>query len=144
MRTVALGAADERERRAGAAAGVLDDRRPGLDQAVALGALDHREPHSVLHRTGRVAVLELDPDLGAATWDDPMQAHERRVADRAEDAVVRHAFDYRTGSWPGESAGAAATAATVSVASAVQAVSPHSQMNSRSTSSASPFAHGRA
>jgi hypothetical protein len=71
LRAIALRPADERERGAGAAAGVLDDRRPGLEQAVALGALDHREGHPVLHRAGGVAVLELDPDLGALGRDVP-------------------------------------------------------------------------
>jgi hypothetical protein len=87
LRGIALRAADERERRPGAAAGVLDHRRARLEQAVPLGALDHRERHPVLHRAGRVAVLELDPDLGALGRDSP-QPDERGVADRVEDPAI--------------------------------------------------------
>ena len=66
-RWIPLGAADEGEGRAGAAAGVLDDGHPRLEETVPLGALDHRERHPVLHRSGRVQVLELDPHLGAVS-----------------------------------------------------------------------------
>ena len=65
QRAVTLRAADERERGPGAAAGVLDDRVAGRDQPVALGPFDHRQGHPVLHRAGRVRVLELQPELGA-------------------------------------------------------------------------------
>ena len=88
---VALRPADERERGPGAAARVLDDRVAGRDQPVPLGALDHRERHPVLHRAGRVAVLELHPELGAVRRRAPAQPDERRVPDRVEDRA--HAAD---------------------------------------------------
>ena len=85
QRAVALRAADERERRPGAAARVLDHRRLRPDQPVALRALDHRERHPVLHRARRVQVLELHPELRAVLRRQAAQADERRAADRAED-----------------------------------------------------------
>src|SRR5215831_7123465 len=91
---VALRATDERERGPRAAARVLDDRVTFLQQAVALGPLDHRHRHPVLHRAARVAVLELQPQLRAVLRRAACQADERRVADRVED---RHAAS-RTGS----------------------------------------------
>ena len=60
---------DQRERDAGIARGGLDEGLAGLawDQAsVALGRLDERQRHAVLHRSGRIAALELgeDGDVG--------------------------------------------------------------------------------
>ena len=60
---VALDRADERQRRAGAAAGVLDHRLARPQAPGPLGALDHRQRHAVLVRAGRVAALQLDPHL---------------------------------------------------------------------------------
>ena len=59
QRPVALRAADERERRPGAAARVLDDRGAWFEQPVALGALDHRERHAVLDRAARIRCSSL-------------------------------------------------------------------------------------
>src|SRR5215211_6378285 len=89
-RAIALAAADERECRAGAAARVLHDRCPLPQQAVAFRALEHRQRRAVLHRAGRVAVLELHPDLGAALRRDALQSHERRVSDRIENPGCCH------------------------------------------------------
>ena len=44
---------------AGVPAGWLHDRASGLEQAGALGGLDHRQPNAVLHRSARVHCLEL-------------------------------------------------------------------------------------
>jgi hypothetical protein len=85
QRAVPLRAGDERECRTRAAARVLDERVARRDQSVALGALDHRQRHAVLHRAGRVPVLELQPQLRAVRRHAPPQPHERRVPDRVED-----------------------------------------------------------
>src|SRR6185369_11082891 len=79
---VALRAADESERWPGAAARVLDNGRIRLEKPVALGALDHRERHAVLHRAARIQMLQLDPDLDAVRRHEAAQPHEGRVADR--------------------------------------------------------------
>jgi hypothetical protein len=87
---VALRAADERERRACAAAGVLDHGVAGVQQAVAFCTLDHGERHPVLHRPRRVAVLELHPQLGTVRGRAPRQPHERGIPDRSEDVHSLH------------------------------------------------------
>ena len=83
---VPLDRADEGQRAAGAAAGVLDDRLAGCEATGPLCALDHGEGHPVLVRAGRVVRLELDPDLGHPRFHDPAQPDDRRGADRGEDA----------------------------------------------------------
>ena len=91
--SVALGLADECERRAGAAARVLDDGVARGEQPVAFCSLDHRERHPVLHRSARVAVLELQPELRAVRRRAAMHADEWRVPDRLEDRL--HAVTIR-------------------------------------------------
>jgi len=86
---IALEGADIRKRGAGAPTRVLDDRLPRKQAPVSLGALDHRERHAVLVRPGRVVRLELDPDLGHARLHEPLDAHDRRGADRAEHPAPR-------------------------------------------------------
>ena len=87
QRAVALRSTDERKRGPGAPAGVLDDSVAGRDQTVALRTLDHRERHAVLHRPGRILVLELQPKLGPIRGPAPVQANQRRVANRPEDRI---------------------------------------------------------
>ena len=103
---IPLRPADERERRAGTSARVLDDCVAGSEEPVALGTLDHRERHPVLHRPGRVAVLELQPELSAIRRRATAQTHERSVPDRLEnrlhatiipDAAKRAAVDRSEG-----------------------------------------------
>jgi hypothetical protein len=93
LEAVALHAADGRERRPGAAARVLDDGHAGLEQPVPLGPLDHREREPVLHRAGRIRVLQLDPDLAGLGRHHSAQADERRVPDRGENAFARPVHD---------------------------------------------------
>ncbi len=85
--SIPLRATDERDRRTRTAARVLDDCVPGRDQAVTLGAFDHRERHPILHRPGWVAVLQLEPELGTAHGRATPQPHQRRVADRLENRL---------------------------------------------------------
>src|SRR6266542_3662755 len=84
---IPLRAGHERERGPRAAAGVLDDRVPGRDQTVPFRTLDHRERHPILHRSRRVAVLELQPQLGAIRRRAAAQTNKRRVPDRFEDRL---------------------------------------------------------
>ncbi|WP_249295719.1 hypothetical protein [Agrococcus sp. Marseille-Q4369] len=91
---VALDRAHERERRAGAPAGVLDDASAGPQVAAPLGRLDDRPRHAGLVATGRVAALELHEHSRGAGRHDPAQPHEGRAADgverRGEDAALVH------------------------------------------------------
>src|SRR5262249_47977996 len=82
---VALRGADEGERRAGRAAGVLDDGVAGLQATVELGALDDRARHPILEAAGGIFPLELDVDLGGGGGRELAQPHQRRVADGLED-----------------------------------------------------------
>jgi hypothetical protein len=92
---IALRATHERECGTGAPARVLDDGVAGRDQSVSFGALDHRERHPVLHRPRRIAVLELQPHLGAVRGHTVAQADERRVSDRLEDRLHAWMIAYR-------------------------------------------------
>src|SRR6266576_1324712 len=81
---IALHRAYERERDAGAAAGVFDDRHPGFQGAALLRAFDHRERHAILVGTGGIVVLVLDPHVGRTPRHDARQSDEWRVADGSE------------------------------------------------------------
>ena len=84
---ISLRPADERERRTGTSARVLDHRFAGRKQPVPLGTLDHCERHPVLHRPGRVAVLELQPHVGAVGRHAMAETHNRSVPDRFENGL---------------------------------------------------------
>ena len=78
IRLVAARRADQRERDAGVAAGRLDDHGARLDQAVALGGVDHRHPDAVLDRAAWVEYSSL-----AITPPRPRRAGgARRAASR--------------------------------------------------------------
>src|SRR6185295_13756573 len=94
---VALRTADKSERRPGAAAGVLDDRRSRLEECVALGDFDHRERQPILHRARGIQILELHPKLGAVWRRERLQANERCVPNGREDACLGHRFDPNDG-----------------------------------------------
>jgi hypothetical protein len=80
---VALHGRHERERDAGVAAGRLDDHGDArLDQAVALGGLDHREADPVLDAIRGVPALELRDDPRRDAGDDPVQLDQRRAPDQ--------------------------------------------------------------
>ena len=59
---IALERGGDRQAVAGVAAGRLDDRAAGLEQARPLGRLDHRQPDPVLDRAARVEHLQLGQD----------------------------------------------------------------------------------
>jgi hypothetical protein len=91
---VAAGGGDEGQRDAGIARGRLDQRAAGLESAGGFQRVDHVDADTVLHARDRVEEFELEQDFGidAPLLGEPVEAHERRVADglgdRAVDAAV--------------------------------------------------------
>src|SRR5258706_296748 len=81
---IALARGDQGKPEPGVARGRLDDRAAGLEAAVALGRLDHREPDAVLDRAARVLAFELEEELAGARVE-VLHLDERRVADEGED-----------------------------------------------------------
>src|SRR5829696_1925173 len=75
---VALDGGDHREGVAGVAGGGLDDGVAPPEEPFAFGAFDHVLRDARLDRSRRVEVLQLGPD--------PLDAHQRRVADAVEHA----------------------------------------------------------
>src|SRR5206468_1915212 len=65
----------------------LDDRPAGGQYAVALSRLDHPERDPVLHAPARIEELELREDLTIKVAADPVETHERRVADEIDERV---------------------------------------------------------
>jgi hypothetical protein len=75
---------------AGVAAGRLDDRPSGSQQAVAFGGFDHREPDAVLDRAAWVEHLELGQQQRLSFARTQVACHsidpdEGRPADEIED-----------------------------------------------------------
>jgi len=86
---VALDRGHHRQADAGVARSRLDDRAAGLELAVALGVLDHRQGDPVLDRSARVAAFGLDPD-GVLVAEQAVDADVRRAADGLEDVGGFH------------------------------------------------------
>ncbi len=85
---VALPPADHRQGDAGVARGRLEDDRVGLQPVRILEIGDQGPGDPILDRAGRVHHLELGEDPDSRIGRHPGNLHERRVADRVEDAVV--------------------------------------------------------
>ena len=77
----------QRDADAGIARRALDDRAAGLEQAAGFGIEDDAEPCAVLHRAAGVHELGLAQDLAAGGLAGAAQADQRRVADRALEAI---------------------------------------------------------
>ena len=104
---VALLSGDQGEAEAGVAGGRLDDGAAGLEHAVVLGRLDHRQADAVLDRAARVLQLELG-EQPAGPGIELGEFDHRRVADHFEDVAGNHRGTNHHGT-PAESrAGAAA------------------------------------
>ena len=73
--------------------------RAGTDRARRLQGVDHADADAVLDARDRVEELELGQDVGldAALLRQPVQAHERRVADGLGDRIVDAAAAGRAG-----------------------------------------------
>ena len=84
---IALGGAHHGEPDAGVAAGGLDHGLAGLQFARLLRRLDDAERQAVLHRAQRIEGLDLDVEVDAR-GRQPVDLHDRRVADRLQDALI--------------------------------------------------------
>ncbi len=83
----------QREPDAGVARGGLDDGAAGLQGALALGGVDHRDADAVFDRVAGVEALHLRQHGGLDALNHPVQLDERRAADEMEDVlVVVHKF----------------------------------------------------
>ena len=82
---IALGGADHGEADAGVAARRLDHGLAGLELTLALGLLDDVEGEPVLDRGRRIEELALH-EHPHVRRREPVDLHDRRVADRVEDA----------------------------------------------------------
>lgn len=69
--------------------GRLDDRRAGLERAVALGVFDDAEGQAILDGTTGVRGLELDVH-GDVLGREPVDAHHGRAADGLGGVIPDH------------------------------------------------------
>src|SRR6185437_3853474 len=79
----------DREANTSVAASPLHDRSARLELSLALGALDDREPDTVLDRSARIEELSLAVDGRANPASHTMQPDQRRPSNRLENVVVR-------------------------------------------------------
>ena len=86
---VAFDRGRERQADAGVPRCCLHDHAAGLEPAITLGGLDHRESDAVLHRAAGIEELRLRVHRRADALRHPLQADERRPADGLEDIGVR-------------------------------------------------------
>ena len=84
---IAPGGADEGEGDARVAARRLDDEGVLGDAPFALRRLDHRHADAVLDAAQRVERFELGDDGGVEVRRQPVEPHQRRVADELGDVV---------------------------------------------------------
>ena len=75
------------EAHAGVARRGLDDGAAGLEQALALGLLDHGQGGAVLHAATGVEHLELDRHGARQALGHPVQPQQRRVPDEVDERV---------------------------------------------------------
>ncbi|MNZ59860.1 hypothetical protein D3C78_779130 [compost metagenome] len=87
---VALDRRRHRQGDTGVAGSSLDQRVAGADIAAQLGAIDHRECRTVLHRTRRVIAFELHQQGIGSFPRHALQAHQRGIADAVGDGRVLH------------------------------------------------------
>jgi hypothetical protein len=87
---IALGRADHGERDAGIAGSRFDHHLAGRQRAALLGVEDDGVRQAILHRGHRIERFDLDEQVDARRRQ-ALDADDRGVADRAQDAVVDHA-----------------------------------------------------
>jgi len=87
---VPLDRGDHRETHAGVARRRLDDRAAWLQDARGFGSFHHRQRDPVLDRAARIRALALHVDRMGPP-EQPVDADVRRVADRVQDVVSKHA-----------------------------------------------------
>ena len=80
----------QRQSHAGIARSAFDNRAAGLEQALALGVVDHGDADAVFHRAAGIQVVGLDVDFRLQAVIDAVQAHQRRAPDGFENVVALH------------------------------------------------------
>ena len=89
---IALDGGDQGQADAGVAGRGLDDGAARPQPAALLGLVDHRQADTILDAAAGVHRLDLDADRGRHVGRQPPQPHQRRPADRLQDAVVHRRF----------------------------------------------------
>ena len=84
---IAADRTDEGEAGARVAAGYLDHRRAETEAAVSLRLLDHPQRDAVLDAAPRVRALDLRQHPARQPLGQTVERHQRRRADRAQDAI---------------------------------------------------------
>ena len=99
-RLVAASGGKQRQAHAGVARGAFHDGGAGADLAAPLGLLDHVHADAVLDRAARAQELQLGVDRAGQLPGQLVQAHQRRVADRVQDALIFHgSSSWRVATW---------------------------------------------
>ncbi len=81
---VAPACGHDREPDAGVPRRAFHDRRPGLQQSLALRLLDHRDGRTILDAPAWVQELELGEELARQVPRSPVEPDERGIADQVE------------------------------------------------------------
>ena len=87
---------DQRQRQPGVAGRRLHDRAARLQEALALGRLDHLHGDAVLDRPARVLRLQLQQQA-TSSGVDPLDLHHRRLADQ-----IKRRRNRRAEGWGGQ------------------------------------------
>ena len=95
---VAADGSDEREAHAGVSGSAFDDGAAGLEQAFALGFVDHPDADAVFHGAARIEIIGFHEDFGLNILGNAIEADERRVADGLENIFAEHA-EAATSNW---------------------------------------------
>ena len=88
--TISLHRRHHGEADTGIAGGGLDEGIAGLQQSQGLRLFDHVERGTVLHRTGRIEALHLDPEFRVRHSRRLVETNDRGVADGLQDVLVLH------------------------------------------------------
>ena len=91
---VTLDGRRHRQRNAGVAAGSLDEGVARPDVSPRLGALDHAEGGTVLHRTRRIVAFQLAQNDVAGSAGQPLQAHQGGIADNSLNGRKTRCWDH--------------------------------------------------
>src|SRR5829696_8698603 len=85
--------ADQRQRNAGAAAGIFHDGTVRPQAPVGLRRFDHGKCHAVLHAAGRVLTFKLQQDTTVVCGNNFAQGHQGGAADAVENGFLQPAHD---------------------------------------------------
>src|SRR6185437_3795748 len=87
---VAAHGGDERETHSCVSRSAFDDCAAGLEQAFALGFVDHPGSDAIFYGAAGIHVIGFDVDFGFDILRDAIQPDERRFADGFEDVFATH------------------------------------------------------